>query len=130
MRGIVDRLDKTDNEWIINDYKTNQKLPTQDQEKYTEQLSLYALGVFQKYGKFFQKLKARLHYLHFDLVDEWEMTLESLQPLIQKYKTLIEKVDHEKFAYAMGDSSAFSPQENTGCTYCDYKSICPLRAHL
>jgi len=50
---------------VINDYKTNKNLPPENDHKYQEQLNLYALGVQQKYGKYFKKMKARLHFLHF-----------------------------------------------------------------
>ena len=42
-RGVIDRLDKEGETFIINDYKTNQQLPTEDKEQYREQLTLYAL---------------------------------------------------------------------------------------
>jgi len=64
--GIIDRLDQDGAEtFVINDYKTNKNLPPENDHKYQEQLNLYALGVQQKYGKYFKKMKARLHFLHF-----------------------------------------------------------------
>lgn len=30
----------------------------------------------------------------------------------------------------MGDKKAFEPIQNEYCKYCEYISICPLRAHL
>ena len=40
---IVDRLDKIGDTFIISDYKTNQKLPTEDKDNYIEQLTLYGI---------------------------------------------------------------------------------------
>jgi ATP-dependent helicase/DNAse subunit B len=40
---IVDRLDKIGDTFTISDYKTNQKLPTQDKDNYIEQLTLYGI---------------------------------------------------------------------------------------
>ncbi|HCB51508.1 TPA: hypothetical protein DEP21_02945 [Patescibacteria group bacterium] len=77
-RGVVDRIDKEGDTFVINDYKTNKNLPPEDKQEYIEQLTLYGLGIHQNYGKYFKHLKARLHYLHFDLEDEWEITQERL----------------------------------------------------
>ena len=51
-RWIIDRLDKDgDGNFIINDYKTNKKLPLEWDDEYREQLTLYAYWVQQKYWK-------------------------------------------------------------------------------
>jgi len=42
-RGIVDRLDKEGDCFVINDYKTNKNLPTESKEEYIDQLTLYGL---------------------------------------------------------------------------------------
>jgi hypothetical protein len=76
-------------------------LPPEQKEEYIEQLTLYGLGVQQKYAKYFTNLKARLYYLHFDLVDEREITDASIQTVVKKYSDLIEKVEHKKFSYNM-----------------------------
>lgn len=129
-RGFVDRIDKEDETFIINDYKTGKKLPPEQKEEYIEQLTLYGLGVQQKYAKYFKNLKARLFYLHFDLVDEREITDTNIQTVVKKYSDLIEKVEHKKFSYNMWDKKIFEPVQSNNCNYCEYKSICPLRAHL
>ncbi len=129
-RGYVDRIDKEGDTFIINDYKTWKKLPPEQKDEYIEQLTLYGLGVQQKYAKYFKNLKARLFYLHFDLVDEREITNESIQTVVKKYSDLIEKVEHKKFSLNMWDKKSFEPVQSNNCSYCEYQSICPLRAHL
>jgi len=129
-RGIVDRIDKEGDTFVINDYKTNKNLPPEQKQEYTEQLTLYGLALQQKYGKYFKNIKARLHYLHFDITDEREITNDILTPVVQKYSDIIEKVEHKKFAYNMGDKRSFEPIQNEYCKYCEYMSICPLRAHM
>ncbi len=129
-RWYVDRIDKEGDIFIINDYKTGKKLPPEQKEEYIEQLTLYGLGVQQKYAKYFKKLKARLFYLHFDLVDEREITDTNIQTVVKKYSDLIEKVEHKKFSYNMWDKKSFEPVQSNNCNYCEYKSICPLRAHM
>ncbi len=129
-RGVVDRIDKEGDTFVINDYKTNKNLPPEDKQEYIEQLTLYGLGIHQNYGKYFKHLKARLHYLHFDLEDEWEITQERLDWVTQKYGQMISEIEDKRFHYNMGDSKVFPPQENSYCKYCEYMSICPLWAHL
>lgn len=129
-RGVIDRIDKEGDTFVINDYKTNKNLPLEQKQEYTEQLTLYGLALQQKYGKYFKQIKARLHYLHFDITDEREITDDVLATVVQKYSSIIEWVEHKKFAYNMGDKRAFEPIQNEYCKYCEYMSICPLRAHM
>lgn len=130
-RGIIDRLDKEDDEtFVINDYKTNKFLPPEEKEEYRGQLTLYALWVQQKYGKYFKKIKARLHYLHFDIVDEWEITDEVLEPIKAKYSKEINEIEHARFDHNMGVKNAFPTKQNPHCKYCEYQNLCPLWQHL
>lgn len=129
-RGIVDRLDKNWENFIINDYKTNKNLPPEQKDEYREQLTLYAQGIRQKYGKYFKNIKARLHYLHFWLVDEREITDENLDPILQKYKNLISEIETARFDHNMGVENAFPTNQNPYCKYCEYQMLCPLRKHL
>ena len=129
-RGIVDRLDKDWENFIINDYKTNKNLPPEQKDEYREQLTLYAQGIRQKYGKYFKNIKARLHYLHFWLVDEREITNENLDPILQKYKNLISEIETARFDHNMGVENAFPTNQNPYCKYCEYQMLCPLWKHL
>ena len=96
---------------------------------YQEQLTLYALGVQEKYGKYYENLKARLYYLHFDLVDEWEVTDEAIKEVSKKYQNIVKDIEDRRFHANMGDRDRFPPQESHACRFCAYMSICPLRAH-
>lgn len=130
-RGIIDRLDKQwQDTFVINDYKTNKNLPTQDKERYYEQLSLYAIGISHKYAKYYKTIKARLFYLHFDIIDEREVTDEIMDKVKNKYIGIVDQIENKKFAYNMWDKKSFECKENTLCKYCEYMSICPLRAHM
>ncbi len=129
-RGVIDRLDKDWDTFVINDYKTNKNLPTESKDEYINQLTLYALGVKQKYGKYFKNIKARLYYLHFELVDEWEITDERLDAVVKKYQEIVAEIEDLKFHYNMWDRSIFKPVENKFCKYCEYFSICPLWTHM
>ncbi len=84
----------------------------------------------QNYAKYFKKIKARLHYLHFNLMDERDITDERLATVTKKYAGIINDIEDKKFHYNMGDKKVFEPKENNFCKYCEYYSLCPLRAHL
>ena len=130
-RWIIDRLDKQwQDTFVINDYKTNKNLPTQDKEHYFEQLSLYAIWISQKYAKYYKTIKARLFYLHFDIVDEREVTEEIMEKVKIKYIWIVDQIENKKFAYNMWDKKSFECKENGLCRYCEYMSICPLRSHM
>lgn len=129
-RWFIDRLDKEGETFVINDYKTNKNLPPESKEEYKEQLTLYGLWVQQNYAKYFKNIKARLHYLHFDLMDEREITDDLLATVTKKYADTIKEIEAKKFAYNMGDKKCFEPKENNFCRYCEYYSLCPLFAHL
>ena len=131
--GVIDRLDKQWDTYIINDYKTNKNLPPEDKDDYREQLSLYALWVKQKYWKYLKNIKAKLHFLHFDELDERDVTDEVLQPIVEKYSKLINKIEVAKAKYAESfnsDKQAFPTQANNFCRFCEYQNLCPLFMHM
>ena len=123
---IVDRLDKMGDTFIISDYKTNKKLPTQDKDGYIEQLTMYGIGINQKYGKYFEQLKAKLYFLHFDIEDERDLTKERMDLVADKYINLIKEIDAAKWSYALGNKKIFPAQQSPLCNYCDYQTMCPL----
>ena len=128
-RGVIDRLDKEWKTFIINDYKTNQHLPTEDKEQYREQLTLYALWVKEKYGKYYENIKARLYFLHFDIVDEREVSEQDVKEVSKKYQKFVKEIEEKRFYHNMGND-VFSPQEWSWCKWCSYMSICPLWSHM
>ena len=133
-RGFVDRLDKEwENTFVINDYKTNKYLPPEDKEEYREQLTLYALWVKEKYWKYVKNIKAKLHYLHFDLTDERKITDELIQPIKERYEKAIDEIEKKKAEYAESfnmDKNIFPTNWNNFCWYCEYNNLCPLFMHF
>ena len=63
-------------------------------------------------------------------MDEREITPERLATVTKKYSAIITDIDDRKFQYNMGNTKVFEPKENNFCKYCEYFSLCPLRAHL
>lgn len=130
-RWIIDRLDKdSDGNFIINDYKTNKKLPPEWDDEYREQLTLYAYWVQQKYWKYLKNIKARILYLHFDITDEWNITQEAIDSVVLKYTSAINNIESSRFDYNMWVKNAFPTNQNAYCKYCEYQNVCPLWQHL
>ncbi len=128
-RWIIDRLDKSGYSFIINDYKTNKNLPTEKKQQYIEQLTLYWLGIKQQYGKYFDKIFGKIHFLHFDVLDTREITEDLLSNVVDKYKNIVQEIQEKRFAHNMWKLDVFEPIENVGCRFCEFKSICPLFSH-
>ena len=129
--GFIDRLDKSAswNTFIINDYKTNKRLPEEDKQDYFHQLTIYAKWVLDKYWKYFDNLKARIYYLHFDIEDEWDITESLLEDTMNKYKSTINDIESRKEKYQQWDTKAFEPNQTPLCNFCEFQSICPLFSH-
>lgn len=128
--GFIDRLDKVWDTFIINDYKTNKNLPTEEKDQYIEQLTLYWLWIQQKYAKYFKNLKAKLYFLHFDIEDEREITQDKLDEIKNKYLDIIGEIEKNKLQYAMWSKKIFEANQSSLCAWCDYQSICPLFAAI
>lgn len=128
--GFIDRLDKDGDTFIINDYKTNKRLPTENKESMKEQLTFYGIGVKEKYGKYFKKMKAKLYFLHFDIEDTWEITDGLLQEVTEKYRWLVKEIEAKKSKFIAGDKDVFEVTETPLCRFCEYVSICPLFSHI
>jgi putative RecB family exonuclease len=123
----IDRLDKSWDTFIINDYKTGKNLPSEEEkDQYIEQLTLYWLWIQQKYLKYFKNLKAKLYFLHFDIEDERDITQEKLDEIKNKYLNIIREIEKNKVQYAMWSKKIFEATQSPLCTWCDYQSICPL----
>ena len=123
---FIDRLDKIWDTFVINDYKTNKNLPTEEKEQYVEQLTLYWLWIQQKYAKYFKNLKAKLYFLHFDIEDEREITQNKLDEIKVKYINIIKEIEQNKLQYAMWSKKIFEANQSFLCAWCDYQSVCPL----
>lgn len=129
-RWIIDRLDKVWDDFIINDYKTNKNLPTQDKDDYIDQLTLYWLGIKQKYDRYFKNIYWKLYFLHFDIVDEFLIDDAAIDKVVEKYSSTISEIENSRFNHNMWIKDVFLPNETPWCRFCEFKSLCPLFSHL
>jgi putative RecB family exonuclease len=121
IRGFIDRLTLVDHSVLeIHDYKTSNKLPTQEEVNSDRQLAFYQMGVEGKW-KDIQEIKLIWHYLSFDTEIQSSRTPDQLYQLRQATLELIRKIETDR---------QFLPKEGPLCDWCDYQGVCPKRKHL
>jgi putative RecB family exonuclease len=113
----IDRLvDMGDGLYEVHDYKTSSGLPAQAELDQDIQLAAYSLWVRHRF-KDFRRVRLVWHYLAFDKeLDSWrtDEELEKLrQELLREISTILGATD-------------FPPQESRLCSWCLYRSLCPL----
>jgi putative RecB family exonuclease len=121
IRGFIDRLTLVDNSILeIHDYKTSNRLPTQEGVNSDRQLAFYQMGVGGKW-KDIREIRLIWHYLSFDTEIQSSRTSEELHQLRLETLELIQKIETDKH---------FFPKEGPLCNWCDYQGLCPKRKHL
>lgn len=121
LTGKIDRIDRLeDGSFEIIDYKTSRQLPSQETINENLQLSIYHLGLIEKWPEFKSRdIKLTLYFLkHREKIsskkDDRNLT-ETKEKLI---KTISEI-----------QNSKFSPTASGLCDFCGYKNICPMWKH-
>jgi len=125
LAGIVDRIDKTsDGKLEIIDYKTTKKLPSQEDVNNSLQLSLYCLGIINRWPQFIQQgienIKLTLYYLKHQETITTFRTKQQLDHIQEKIWEQLAKIE----------KSEFQPIPSALCDWCGYKKICPMWKHL
>jgi len=121
IRGFIDRLTLVDSSILeIHDYKTSNRLPTQEDVSSDRQLALYQMGVAGKWQGI-QEVRLIWHYLTLDTEIHSSRTPEQLSQLRQATLELIRRIETDK---------QFLPKEGPLCDWCDYQGSCPKRKHL
>ncbi len=121
IRGFIDRLTLVDNSVLeIHDYKTSNRLPSQEDVKSDRQLAFYQMGVGGKWQDI-REVRLIWHYLTFDTEIHSSRTPEQLHKLREATLELIRRIEIDK---------EFFPKEGPLCNWCDYQGFCPKRKHL
>ena len=116
----IDRMmDMGDGFYEVHDYKTNMRLPSQEDLDQDRQLAMYSLWVRRSF-KDFQKVRLVWHFLAFDKELESFRTSEQLEELRQDIMSGIKTIEME---------GEFPPTESVLCEWCLYRAICPLWKH-
>jgi RecB family exonuclease len=125
LAGIVDRIDKTiDHRLEIIDYKTTKKLPAQQDVDNSLQMSLYCLGIINRWPQFIkngiENIKLSLYYLkHQEKITTFR-SKEQLDLTRGKIWNILYQIE----------KSDFPPLPSALCDWCGYKKICPMWKHL
>ncbi len=119
--GKIDRVDKDDEGVIeIIDYKTAKRMPTQAQVDTSLQLSIYHLGLKQRWPELRpKKVKLSLYFLRHNEKLSTEGTEEKIEETKQRVLGVIRDIQ----------KSDFSPTPGPLCDWCPYRPICPMWAH-
>ena len=120
IRGYIDRLTLRDSTLEIHDYKTSNRLPTQEGVDIDRQLGFYQMGVEGKW-KDIEAVRLVWHYLAFDVEIQSSRSREQLDQTRQEAIALIQKIQSE---------TQFIPKEGPLCNWCGYQAFCPKRKHL
>jgi len=123
MIGYIDRLsEKEPGHYTIHDYKTNGKLPTQQDKDQDRQLALYAIAL-EKELPDCKKISLCWHFLVFDKDIYSERTTAQLEQLKRETIQAIQEVEKTT------EKGDFPAKESMLCNWCAYTQICPLKKH-
>ncbi|MDD5032620.1 MAG: PD-(D/E)XK nuclease family protein [Candidatus Pacebacteria bacterium] len=128
LSGIIDRIDKSpeSDAYEIIDYKTSKKMPSQESLDKNLQLSIYGLGLLQKWPRLKpENIKLSLYFLPHNEKTETRRTTEQLA----KTKTAILETINE-IQELIKDNKEFIPLPSGLCGWCGYKKMCPMWRHL
>lgn len=120
LAGFIDRLVSLDEvTYEIHDYKTSNRLPTQEEADNDRQLALYQLAV-QSMWDDVKKVELVWHYLVFDRELRSTRTLGDLEVLKKEINRLIDIIESTR---------EFKPRPSSLCDWCEFKNICPVWKH-
>lgn len=126
MTGFIDRLDVgPDGTWRIHDYKTNRRLPTQQDKDADPQLAYYEIGIRTMWPEQVERVELTWHFLKFGVAITSRRTPAQLDAL--RAEALATIADAE--ARPKRDD-AFPTHESRLCDWCAFQSVCPVRKHL
>ncbi|MGH9352620.1 MAG: RecB family exonuclease [Terriglobia bacterium] len=120
-QGYIDRLARrADGTYEIHDYKTSGSLPDQARVDRDRQLPLYQYGL-QTRWRDIESVDLIWHYVGLDSTLVSRRTPEQLVELRQKTIELIDRIE---------STTDFPPVKSQLCDWCEYRSECPLWAHV
>jgi len=125
MMGFVDRIARTsDGTWQIHDYKTNRRLPTQQDKDRDPQLAYYEIGLRAMWPDEVRDVELVWHFLAFNTALTSRRSPGQLESLRGEALATIGEIE------SLGKSETSYPtHESKLCDYCEYQSVCPARRH-
>ena len=124
LAGIVDRIDKTRDGVEIIDYKTAKRFPGQEDVNKSLQLSLYCLGIINRWPQFAregpEKIRLTFYYLKHQEMVTTRRTKEQLDHIQERVWEALAEIE----------KSEFQPTPSALCDWCGYRRLCPMWKHL
>jgi len=121
--GRIDRIDKlSDGSFEVVDYKTAKRMPSQEQVDDNLQLSIYHLGVVNRWPSFQKQnkpIKLSLYYLRHGEKLSTSRNSRQTNESKEKILSLINQIKE----------SSFEPIANPLCDWCSFQQHCPLFKH-
>lgn len=121
--GRIDRIDKLpDGTFEVIDYKTAKKMPSQENVDQNFQLSVYYLGLTNRWPSLQEEnkpVKLSLYYLRHG---EKLSALRNNRHIKETQGRILDLINQIK-------KSAFEPRANPLCDWCQYQPHCPLYKH-
>jgi len=121
--GRIDRIDKLeDGTFEVIDYKTSKKMPSQEEVNRNFQLSIYYLGLVNRWPSLQEEnrpVKLSLCYLRHGEKLSTTRTSQQIKETQERILDLIEQVK----------KSNFEPRANPLCDWCQHQPSCPLYKH-
>ena len=125
LAGIIDRIDKNNDEYEIIDYKTAKRMPSQADVDKNLQLSLYSLGLQKRWPHIDpEDIKLTLYFIkHGEKLSTTvtrEKTEATKKEILETIRDIEARVEEKK---------DFEPMPSALCNWCAFKPICPAWKH-
>jgi len=110
LTGIIDRIDKVgENQYEIIDYKTSKSLPSQEEVDKNLQLSLYRLGITNRWPNLkLDQMTLSLYFLKHGIKLSTSRTEEDLEATKAKISNVVARIEAKQF----------EPVPSKLCDYC------------
>ncbi len=127
LAGIIDRIDKLpDGTYEIIDYKTSKRMPPQKTLDENLQLSLYSLGLQNRWPHLSaEDIKMSLYFLKHS---EKLSTKASEESTRKTKESILNTINEIKTRISAGKE--FEPMPSPLCDWCSFKPMCPAWKHL
>ncbi|OGZ34589.1 MAG: hypothetical protein A2174_00760, partial [Candidatus Portnoybacteria bacterium RBG_13_41_18] len=125
--GKIDRIDKTDNEMFeVIDYKTSKSMPAQKIVDVNLQLSVYHIGVANRWPQLIKENRSIKTSLYFLKHGEKLSSIKTNEHLSRAQENIIGLLEQIKKAH---QEEKFPPFPGPLCAWCAYQKICPVWKH-